>query len=181
MSCARTTSSNSSCVIKFCRGNRTVSFANRTTGMLDSTQRKTDKVPSASAVPITAASIWITAAIGIVIGMGFYSAAVIGTALALGTLSVFRWVESTMPVVRFAKLTVRFPRQNLMTQDELLEVVRAHDISAYGPSYHLEDDGRVFQYQMSVRTRDAANLHYLAETLCKLEQVQEFTIIPTSD
>src|SRR3569833_3324857 len=133
---------------------------------------------------------------GIMTGIGFLGAgvivkerfavrghttAVIVTALALGTLSVFRWVESNMPVVRFAKLTVRFPRQNLMTQDELLEVVRAHDISAYGPSYHLEDDGRVFQNQMSVRTRDAANLHYLAETLCKLEQVQEFTIIPTSD
>lgn len=129
----------------------------------------------------TAASIWITAAIGIVIGMGFYSAASAGTALALGTLSIFRWVESTMPVVRFAKLTVRFPRQNLMTQSELLDIVRAHDISAYNPSYHLEDEGRVFQYQMSVRTRDAANLHYLAETLCKLEQVQEFTIVPTSD
>lgn len=129
----------------------------------------------------TAASIWITAAIGIVIGMGFYSAAIAGTALALGTLSIFRWVESNMPVVRFAKLTVRFPRQNLMTQSELLDIVRAHDISAYNPSYHLEDEGRVFQYQMSVRTRDAANLHYLAETLCKLEQVQEFTIVPTSD
>src|SRR3569623_2375180 len=78
----------------------------------------------------TAASIWITAAIGIVIGMGLYSAAVIGTALALGTLSVFRWVESNMPVVRFAKLTERIPRKNLMTQDELQAVVRAHDISA---------------------------------------------------
>src|SRR3569832_884059 len=40
----------------------------------------------------TSACIRISAAIGIVIGMGFYSSAVFGTALALVTLSVFRWV-----------------------------------------------------------------------------------------
>src|SRR5690606_34545116 len=42
----------------------------------------------------TAASIWITAAIGILIGIGFYFPAIVGTALAIGTLSVFRWIES---------------------------------------------------------------------------------------
>lgn len=129
----------------------------------------------------TAASIWMTAAIGIVIGMGFYSAALLGALLALGTLSVFRWVESIMPVMRYARLTVRFSRQNFMTEEELLEVVRAHDISASGPSYHLEDEGRVFQYQLSIRTGSAANLRHLAETMNKMEQVLEFSIIPTSD
>ncbi len=34
----------------------------------------------------TAASIWITAAIGILTGVGFYFAALVGTALTLGTL-----------------------------------------------------------------------------------------------
>lgn len=129
----------------------------------------------------TAASIWITAAIGIVIGMGFYSAAVVGTLLALGTLSVFRWVESIMPVVRYAKLTVRFSRQNVMSQDELMEVVRAHDCSASNPSYQLEDEGRVFQYQFSIRTRHSVNLRYLAESLSKADHIQEFSIMPTSD
>lgn len=129
----------------------------------------------------TAASIWITAAIGIVIGMGFYSAAGLGVAMALGTLAVFRWVESIMPAIRYAKLTVRFPRQTHLNQDELLEIVRAHDISAGGPSYQLEDEGRMFQYQMTIRTHDATNLRYLAETLGKMEQIQEFSIMPTRD
>src|SRR3569623_1980307 len=129
----------------------------------------------------TAASIWMTAAIGIVIGMGFYSAAALGAAMALVTLSVFRWVESIMPVMRYGKLKVRLPRQQSMSEDELLELVRAHDISANHPSYQLEDEGRIFQYEMSIRTRHAVNLRYLAETLSQMEQIQEFSIIPTSD
>src|SRR3954468_13471557 len=42
----------------------------------------------------TAASIWITAAIGILVGIGFWFPAVFATAIALGTLSFFRWIEN---------------------------------------------------------------------------------------
>lgn len=45
----------------------------------------------------TAASIWITAAIGILIGTGFYFAAAVATLLALGALSLFRWIEKVLP------------------------------------------------------------------------------------
>src|SRR3569623_629945 len=86
-----------------------------------------------------------------------------------------------MPVMRYGKLKVRLPRQQSMSEDELLELVRAHDLSANHPSYQLEDEGRIFQYEMSIRTRHAVNLRYLAETLSQMEQIQEFSIIPTSD
>src|SRR3989304_1809005 len=42
----------------------------------------------------TAASIWITAAIGILVGIGFYFPALVATLLTLGTLSLFRWIEA---------------------------------------------------------------------------------------
>src|SRR5688572_14837753 len=38
----------------------------------------------------TAASIWMTAAIGILVGIGFYFAALVGTAATLTVLAVFR-------------------------------------------------------------------------------------------
>src|SRR4029450_4356523 len=45
----------------------------------------------------TAASIWLTAAIGILFGIGFYFPAVLATGCALGILAVFRWFEARMP------------------------------------------------------------------------------------
>src|SRR5213595_3986240 len=45
----------------------------------------------------TAASIWITAAIGILAGIGFYFPLVISVALTLGVLALFRWIEARMP------------------------------------------------------------------------------------
>src|SRR4051812_38711568 len=57
----------------------------------------------------TAASIWITAAIGILAGVGFYFPVVVVTALTLGTLSMFRWIEARMPVLFYVQHSVRFP------------------------------------------------------------------------
>src|SRR6266566_9706963 len=56
----------------------------------------------------TAASIWITAAIGILVGIGFYFPAGIATILTLGTLSVFRWIEMKMPTQFHAHFSIRF-------------------------------------------------------------------------
>src|SRR6476660_8041325 len=42
----------------------------------------------------TAASIWVTAAIGILVGIGFWVPAVLGTIAALAVLGVFRVIEN---------------------------------------------------------------------------------------
>src|SRR3977135_3097147 len=45
----------------------------------------------------TAASIWITAAIGILMGIGFYFPLLVSVVLTLGVLSLFRMIEARMP------------------------------------------------------------------------------------
>ncbi len=45
----------------------------------------------------TAASIWITSAIGILYGVGFFYPAVLATLATLGTLTVFRRIEDLIP------------------------------------------------------------------------------------
>ena len=45
----------------------------------------------------TAASIWVTAAIGILLGIGFYFAATLGAAATLAILAAFRFIELRLP------------------------------------------------------------------------------------
>src|SRR4051812_40643143 len=45
----------------------------------------------------TAASIWVTAAIGILTGIGFYLPALVGTVATILVLSAFRAIERTLP------------------------------------------------------------------------------------
>jgi len=129
----------------------------------------------------TAASIWMTASIGIVIGMGFYFTAIVASVLTLGTLTIFSWIEKIMPSLHYAKLTVQFLQKDVMSEDTLCSIIRDHHISAVNPSYHLLEEGSVFQYQMTVRTEDTTNFRKLAEVFGDLGPVQEFSIIPIGD
>jgi putative Mg2+ transporter-C (MgtC) family protein len=129
----------------------------------------------------TAASIWITAGIGILLGVGFYFPAVVATLLVLGTLSLFRWIETKIPSQSYAHYHVRFPRDNAMPEPELRTVVSGHGFTIANLSYRLIGDGKFYEYRMMIRTTDSANLHRLAETLRKLDSVLEFRISPTGD
>ena len=129
----------------------------------------------------TAASIWITASIGILLGIGFYFPAIVATLLTLGTLSLFRWIEAIMPSQYYARLHVRFKRQELLPEPELRELITTHGFSVANLSYQLADEGKVFEYQMTIRADERESYRRLAEALTGREQVLEFHIYPTGD
>src|SRR5437867_4940311 len=62
----------------------------------------------------TAASIWVTAAIGILVGIGFWFAAIVGTAATLIVLALFRLVETRLPSEFYAHHMLRFLREKVM-------------------------------------------------------------------
>src|SRR6185312_15372075 len=74
----------------------------------------------------TAASIWITAAIGILAGIGFYYPLVISVVMTLGVLSFFRWIEARMPSQAYYHFSVRFARSGTLSERQLRELVEAH-------------------------------------------------------
>ncbi|NOX77131.1 MAG: MgtC/SapB family protein [Gammaproteobacteria bacterium] len=127
----------------------------------------------------TAASIWMTASIGIVIGMGLYFAALLATVVTVVILSVFRWIESRLPTQTYAKFKVRFLRsKHPLDEDALRALVAEHHVRAFESSYQLDSEGRCFEYEMTIRTKDRANYRRLAQALLEMEDVYEFSIVP---
>ena len=129
----------------------------------------------------TAASIWVTAAIGILTGIGFYFAALIGTVLVLGTLSTFRWIEVRLPTETYAIFMVRFKRDAAISETELRELVKSTGFSLHNLSYRLHGEVGQFEYRMVLRTMDVGNGRVLAERLKADPSVLEFRIAPTGD
>jgi putative Mg2+ transporter-C (MgtC) family protein len=129
----------------------------------------------------TAASIWITAAIGILMGVGFYFAAVIGTVLTLGTLSAFRWIERRLPTESYALFTVRFAREAVMDEPALRGLITEHSLDLHNLSYRLRGDVGQFEYRMVLRTLNPENLHKLSDTLNNRQGVLEYRIAPASE
>src|SRR5712691_6873429 len=67
----------------------------------------------------TAASIWITAAIGILVGIGFWFAAIVGAIATLTVLALFRFVEARLPSEYYAHHMLRFSRERVMGEDAM--------------------------------------------------------------
>jgi len=129
----------------------------------------------------TAASIWITAAIGVLLGIGFYYPAILATLLALGTLSLFRWIEARMPTHSYAQHVLRFDRDKVLEEDEVRELLRQHGFTVANMSYRVIEGGAAFEYRMVIRTAVEANTGRLAKTLRQHRAVREFRISPTGD
>ncbi len=129
----------------------------------------------------TAGSIWVTAAIGILVGIGFYFPAALAMVLVLGTLSVFRWLENIMPTQKYADFVVRFSRESRLPEVELRKLVGGLSFSIANLNYQLADGGTHFEYRMMLRTTDASSIRRLAETLAGRPEVIEFRLSPTGD
>ena len=133
----------------------------------------------------TAASIWMTAAIGILIGIGFYWPALSASVLTLGTLSAFRWVERKIPAQYYAHLTARLRQDAPMAEPELRKLLEEHSFSIGSISYGQlgqSDDGKgALEYRVAIRGRNADRARALAETLIRHPAVAEFRIAPTGD
>jgi putative Mg2+ transporter-C (MgtC) family protein len=129
----------------------------------------------------TAASIWTTAAIGILVGIGFYFPAIVATAITLGTLSLFRWIENRIPAQFYAHFLVRFARDQVMSETDMRALLRAHGFTIANLNYRFDAEQDFFEYRMVIRTNSADNARALSDALSGLSSVVEFRVSPMSD
>jgi len=127
----------------------------------------------------TAASIWITAAIGVLAGIGLYFPLAVSVLLTLGVLSLFRWIETRMPTQSYYFFDVRFLRSGLK-EDALRTLIERHGFSIGNFSYRVDGEGRS-RHTMVLRTTDRSSAPRLAETLGTDETVVEFRLSPTGE
>ncbi|MDD1521301.1 MULTISPECIES: MgtC/SapB family protein [Bradyrhizobium] len=129
----------------------------------------------------TAASIWVTAAIGILVGIGFWFAAFVGALATLMVLALFRLIEARLPSEFYAHHMLRFARDRVMGESEVHKMIGDHGFTIANLSSRLSEGGQQFEYRMTIKSRDRLNAERLAKHLRDLTEVVEFRITPTGD
>lgn len=129
----------------------------------------------------TAAAIWMTASIGIIIGMGMFTAAAVATLFTLLILSVFGWIERQLPTQRYAMMSVRSQVGNGLNRNRIMEIVNEHNIKCAAPGYHLEDGGKTLRLEFTLRSIRSSNFELLAETLQHEAHITEFSMVPSGE
>jgi putative Mg2+ transporter-C (MgtC) family protein len=129
----------------------------------------------------TAASIWVTAAIGILIGIGFHFAATVGAVATLSVLAAFRFLERRLPTEFYAHHSLTFEHDAVMGEPDLRRLLSEHGFTIANLSYRMSDTDKRFEYRMVIKTRDRRNAEALARRLCESPEVLAFSIAPTGD
>ncbi len=129
----------------------------------------------------TAASLWMTAAIGILVGIGFYFPAVIATAITLGVLTAFRLIEAKAPAIFYAQCVARFARGATLTESELRALIAKHGFAISDMNYRMHAANDYFEYRATIRSRRSSNANALMSTLSGLPGLKELRLSPTGD
>lgn len=129
----------------------------------------------------TAASIWTTAGIGILIGAGYYWEAAAIVLLVLGTLSLFRRIEDRMDKEHFARIKVGVTRAQALSKAELDVLLGGAGLKIEQVSYGLEKHHAVLDYEYVVSGLDPAIFGTLAEVLSSRPEITSYQISPIND
>lgn len=133
----------------------------------------------------TAASLWITSALGTLYGVGFYGLAVGGTLTTLLVLAVLRLADRRMPQLSIMDVRVCYRRSDAHDEPSFRQLMSDHGFHTGAVSQRLwsgKDEGRArVEYSATLRGSGRPEVDDLARTLREDPQVIEYRLVPRND
>jgi len=124
----------------------------------------------------TAASVWATAAIGLLFGVGAFLPGGLATAAVLTTLLLLRWIESSLPARVYAWSVFRFRAADAPDGAALQSLLAAEGVSLQELSYARSHDGAILEFSGNLMATREAAFDHLATHLRALPGLAEFEL-----
>ena len=130
----------------------------------------------------TAASIWASSAIGVMVGLGFYLAAVSLAALAAICMSVISRLEQKLPAHSGVAITLRY-RKGFAANEEMLckiSLEYGYEIARGSLAINFADGQSEWHFiAIALDRRKGASIARLAHSMSRNPSVESFRVAPT--
>ena len=129
----------------------------------------------------TAASIWAASAIGVLLGVGFYAAALLLALLCMASMSMLHRLETKLPGRLTLEVCLTFRHPGPPTLDDLSEVAQGRGYRVLRESLRITFAESLPVWRFCVVALDrarAASPDSLAQQLATSEGVANFSIVP---
>lgn len=127
----------------------------------------------------TAASIWVTAAIGVLIGVGFYAAALFAAAATVAVMTYARDLEQTLPHQTVLHLLLSYRHDRMPTAEDLRALLARHGFMVREWAFQLEDGGLRFDYRMELLATKTPSAMTLVDELSSSDALLGFQLTPS--
>lgn len=124
----------------------------------------------------TAASLWITSALGTLYGVGFYGLAITGTVATILVLAAVALTETLLPQRSYLDIRAQYPRSSGITESQLCASLAEHGLSPVSVSCAIDRDTIVFEG--TFQRRGVQNAEALVAAFAENRQVEAFRISP---
>jgi putative Mg2+ transporter-C (MgtC) family protein len=131
----------------------------------------------------TAASIWSSSAIGILVGIHFVDAAVGITALFIACMVAVPWIEQRLPGHTAILIVVRYREGARPEEDRILAFLKERGLSVHPDTTSVSFDGGHYQLEFLVTAGGSERNQALARAVADLPDVpsvDSFTVARTS-
>jgi putative Mg2+ transporter-C (MgtC) family protein len=126
----------------------------------------------------TAASLWITSALGIMFGVQLYGLAIGATALVVVVLSALRFFDQLIPQEILSQLIVRFDGPSAPNAEAFRAELRGLGVRSSIFTHKMLDRGALLEISAAIRGRNRETMERLLEVLRKDARVKEFELYP---
>jgi len=127
----------------------------------------------------SAASLWMTSAIGVLFGVELYALAVTGVVATLTVLALFRIFEQRIARQVGVDMTIRYGRADAMHEDEIREMLDEYGFKLKRVGWSVNKEQQT--HHLKVVGKAPLRTEELAARLNKTRTIAEFVIAPRDD
>lgn len=129
----------------------------------------------------TAASLWVTSAIGVLFGVGMTDLALLGSGATLAVLAALRLLDAKLPHVGVMDVTLRWKRDAAPSGLAVRDLMRGKGVKVVRLGHVMSQDGAVHEHHLKVKGQVPIDVDGLVAHLGGQTGLTGFSILPREE
>jgi len=129
----------------------------------------------------TAASLWVTSAIGVLFGVGMLNLALLAAGATLAVLGVLRFLDARLPHVGVVDVVLRWRRGEAPAEGVVRDLLRASGLKTVRMGHVIADGGACHEHHLKVRGPMPLDIDGLVQRLSGDASLAGFSVLPRDE
>ena len=129
----------------------------------------------------TAASLWVTSAIGVLFGVGMLNLALLASGATLGVLAVLRLLDAKLPHVGVMDVVLKWKRGQAPNEARVRDLLKGSGMKAVRLGHVICQEGQLHEHHMKVKGAMPMDIDGLVGRLAGEKDLAGFSVLPRDE